>query len=74
MARVRNNARLKRLTLLAIDEAVWDALNNGPPADGEPRVWFREESYRAKSWSRSRRVVQVVVERPGELIPDASGR
>ena len=28
-----------------------------------------EPSYRAGSWSRSRRIVQVVVERPGELIP-----
>ena len=69
VARVRNNAVLKRLALPAIDEVVWDALNDGPPADGEPRVWVREESYRARSWSRSRRVVQIVVERPGELIP-----
>ena len=69
VARVRNNAVLKRLALPAIDEVVWDALANGPSGDGEPRAWFREESYRAGSWSRSRRVVQVVVERPGELIP-----
>lgn len=69
VARVRNNARLKRLALPGIDEVVWDALNNGPPGDGEPRTWIRESSYRARSWSRSRRVVQVVVERPGELIP-----
>jgi len=69
VARVRNNAVLKRLALPAIDEVVWDALNSGPPAAGEPRAWVREESYRAGSWSRSRRVVQVVVERPGELIP-----
>ena len=69
VARVRNNAVLKRLALPAIDEVVWDALNSGPPAGGEPRAWVREESYRAGSWSRSRRVVQVVVERPGELIP-----
>ena len=45
-----------------------DALSNGVPA-GEPRTWVCESSYRAGSWSRSRRVVQVVVERPGELIP-----
>ena len=43
-------------------------LSNGAPA-GEPRTWVCESSYRAGSWSRSRRVVQVVVERPGELIP-----
>ena len=68
VARVRNNAVLKRLALPAMDAAVWDALSNGVPA-GEPRTWVRESSYRAGSWSRSRRVVQVVVERPGELIP-----
>ena len=69
VARVRNNAVLKRLALPAMDAVVWDALNNGAPAGGEPRTWVRESSYRAGSWSRSRRVVQVVVERPGELIP-----
>ena len=68
VARVRNNAVLKRLALPAMDAVVWDALNNGAPAGGEPRAWVRESSYRAGSWSRSRRVVQVVVERPGELI------
>ena len=69
VARVRDNAVLKRLALPAIDAVVWDALNNGAPVGGEPRTWVRESSYRAGSWSRPRRVVQVVVERPGELIP-----
>ncbi len=69
VARVRNNAVLKRLALPAIDAVVCDALVNGAPAAGEPRTWIRESSYRARSWSRSRRVVQVVVEGPGELIP-----
>ena len=69
MARVRNNAVLKRLALPAIDAVVWDALQDPPPAGSEPRTWIREESYRAGSWSRARRAVQVVVERPGELIP-----
>ncbi len=73
VARVRNNAVLKRLALPAMDAVVWDALNNGAPAGGEPRTWVRESSYRAGSWSRSRRVVQVVVERPGELIPRCFG-
>ena len=59
---------LKHLALPAIDAAVWDALNNGAPG-GEPRIWIRESSHRAGSWSRSRRVVQVVVERPDEPIP-----
>ena len=68
VARVRNNAVLKRLALPAMDAVVWDALSNGVPA-GEPRTWVCESSYRAGSWSRSRRVVQVVVERLGELIP-----
>ena len=68
VARVRNNAVLKRLALPAIDAVVWDALSNDG-GGGEPRTWIRESSYRAKSWSRARRVVQVVVERPGELIP-----
>ncbi len=69
VARVRNNAVLKRLSLPAMDAVVWDALSNGARAGGEPRTWVCESSYRARSWSRSRRVVQVVVERPGELIP-----
>ena len=35
------------------------------------RTWTCEldEPYRAKSWSRARRVVQVLVEQPGELFP-----
>ena len=32
VARVRNNAVLKRLALPAMDAAVWDALSNGAPA------------------------------------------
>jgi hypothetical protein len=35
-----------------------------PPAEG--RVWFHELTYGAKSWSRQRRVVLVVLERPDE--------
>ncbi len=58
---------MKRLALPAMDAAVWDALKKGAPGV-EPRIWVRESSYRAGSWSRSRRVVQVVVERPGELM------
>ena len=69
VARVRNNAVLKRLALPALDAVVWEALQGGAPGGGEPRTWICESVYRAGSWSRSRRVVQVVVERPGELIP-----
>jgi hypothetical protein len=39
-----------------------------PPA--QPRTWFHEMSYRAESWSCERRVVLVVLERPGELFLD----
>lgn len=39
-----------------------------PPAEG--RVWFHEMTYRAGSWSRERRVVLVVLERPEQLLLD----
>jgi len=40
-----------------------------PP--NEPRTWFHELAYRAEPWSRARRVVLVVLERPGELFLDS---
>ena len=39
-----------------------------PPREG--RVWCHELRYRADSWEHARRVVLVVVERPGELFVD----
>ena len=72
VARVRNNAVLKRLALPAVDALAWEALLAGRPYEGdESRTWVCEaaEPYRAGSWSRARRVVQVLVEEPGELIP-----
>ncbi len=36
----------------------------------EPRTWFHELTYAAGPWSRERRVVLVVQERPGELFLD----
>ena len=39
-----------------------------PPA--EPRVWCHEMDYQAGTWSRARRVVLVVLERPGDLLLD----
>jgi len=36
----------------------------------EPRTWFHELSYRAEPWSMARRVVLVVLERPGQLFVD----
>ena len=44
----------------------------GRPDEGdEPRNWVCEatEPCRTGSWSRTRRVVQVLVEEPGELYP-----
>ena len=72
VARVRNNAVLKRLALPAMDALGWKALLAGQPYDGdEPRTWVCEvgPAYRAGSWSRARRIVQVLVEEPGELFP-----
>ena len=72
VARVRNNAVLKRLAPPAVDALAWEALLAGRPYEGdEPRTWVCEaaEPYRAGSWSRTRRVVQVLVEEPGELFP-----
>lgn len=60
VARVRNNAVLNRMTEPYLVRPV-----GRPPK--EPRTWFYERSYQAESWSRPRRVVLVVMERPGEL-------
>ena len=71
VARVRKNAVLDRLALPAIDALAYEALA-GRPRDGDDSgTWTCEldEPYRAKSWSRARRVVQVLVEQPGELFP-----
>lgn len=60
VARVKNNAVLDRLAVPFLKR---------PPGrrPNEERVWFHELSYAAKSWSRERRVVLVVINRPGEL-------
>ena len=50
VARVRNNAVLKRLALPAVDALAWEALLAGRPYEGdEPRTWVCEaaEPYRA---------------------------
>lgn len=60
VARVRNNAVLDRLA-----EPYLKRPPGRPPT--EPRTWFHELTYRAGSWSRERRVILVVQERPGEL-------
>ena len=41
VARVRNNAVLKRLALPAMDAVVWDALSTGAPAGRAPHLGLR---------------------------------
>lgn len=75
VARIRNNAVLDRMAQPYLDRHtgildenfVSEVLGFKDPK--EPRTWVYEESYRAGSWSKERRVVLVVQERPGELYP-----
>lgn len=60
VARVKNNPMLDRMALPYLNRPV-----GRPPK--EPRTWLHEMTYQAKSWSRPRRVVLVVLERAGEL-------
>jgi hypothetical protein len=60
VARVKNNPVLDRMAEPHLRRPV-----GRPPA--EPRTWLYEMSYQAQSWSRPRRVVLVVLERPDEL-------
>jgi Transposase DDE domain group 1 len=61
IARLRNNKVLARMA---------DPYLKRPP--GRPpeslRMWFHEMSYKAGSWSKERRVVLVVQDKPGELL------
>jgi hypothetical protein len=59
VARLKTNAALARLAAPHLRRPP-----GRPPAEG--RMWLHELSYRAKSWSRARRVVLVVLERPDE--------
>jgi hypothetical protein len=63
VAREKNNAVLNRMAEPFLKRPV-----GRPP--NEPRTWFHELSYRAKLWSRARRVVLVTLERPGQLFLD----
>lgn len=60
VARIKNNPVLDRRA-----QPMLKRPPGRPPT--EPRTWFYEEMYQAQSWSRERRVVLVVQERPGEL-------
>ena len=61
VARLRNNRVLDRMAAPHLRRPP-----GRPPA--EPRMWFHEMDCRAGAWSRSRRVVLVVQERPGDLL------
>lgn len=60
VARIKNNALLDRMAEPYLKRPV------GRPPE-EPRTWHHELSYKAGTWSRPRRAVLVVQERPGEL-------
>ncbi len=61
VARIKNNAVLDRMTQPYLTRPV-----GRPPA--EPRTWTVEMTYQAKDWSRERRVVLVLQEKPDELL------
>lgn len=63
VARIKNNAVLDRMAVPHLRRPV-----GRPPH--EPRTWFYEMDYQAQAWSRKRRVVLVVLERPGHLLLD----
>ncbi len=59
VARLRGNRRLKRMA-----EPYLRRPPGRPPQEG--RTWTHELRYRANTWSRERRVVLVLQERPGD--------
>jgi hypothetical protein len=61
VARLKNNAALDRLAQPYLTRPV-----GRPPA--EPRTWTVEMTYQAKDWSRERRVVLVIQEKPDEFL------
>lgn len=63
VARLKTNARLERLAWPHVDRI----MEKDVPEEG---VHTFELEYRADSWSRARRVVLVVDERPEELMPN----
>ena len=63
VARIRNNAVLDRMAQPYLRRPP-----GRPPREG--RAWCHELRYQADRWEHARRVVLVVVERPGELFVD----
>lgn len=63
VARLRNNRALDRLAQPYVDSCI------RPDREDGLMTWFFEEKYRAGPWSQERRVVLVVQERDGEMIP-----
>ncbi len=61
IARMRNNKVLARMAGPYLKRPP-----GRPPQ--EPRMWFHEMTYKAGSWSKERRVVLVVQDKPGELL------
>jgi hypothetical protein len=61
VARLRNNRALDRLAAPHLRRPP-----GRPPT--APRMWFHEMTYQAAAWSRPRRVVLVVKERPDDLL------
>ena len=64
IARIRKNKVLDQMAKPHLTQPA------GRSSKEPPRVWFHEMTYQADSWDRERRVVLVVLERPGELYPD----
>lgn len=63
VARIKKNEVLNRMA-----EPYLKRPSGRPPK--EPRMWFHEMTYKAKEWTKARRVVLVVKEVPGELFPE----
>lgn len=64
--RLKKNQVLERLAEPFLKRPPEDPPTDEDPST-EPRTWFHELTYAANPWSRKRRVVLVVLERPGEL-------
>ncbi len=60
VARIKTNQVLDRMAEPYLKRPV-----GRPP--NEPRTWLYELSYQAEKWTRSRRIVLVIQEQPGEL-------